>query len=160
MTARHIDDFYHTAAEILCTLYAAFPVRHLLLVEDISGPIRWDMTGLPDRRSRACFETLIWLSQHELLHFRTVEPRDIGIEGAVLTQRAFVLLTAAIAWQEGSVATRIDALRDARAQRAYRDVATIVQDLLRANCQWGAPVNSAPLPRSPVLTVDGTDNIG
>ncbi|MDP5070296.1 MAG: hypothetical protein NWQ45_05295, partial [Congregibacter sp.] len=72
------------------------------------------MTGLPDRKSRACFETLIWLAEHDLLQFRTVEPRDIGIEGAVLTQKAFVLLTGHITWESGDSMSRIEALLEAR----------------------------------------------
>ena len=91
MKTLHIDDFYDVSAETFALLYAAFPVRHMLLVEDISGPIQWDMTGLPDRKSRATFETIVWLADHGLLTFRSVEPRDVGVEGAVLTQHAFVL---------------------------------------------------------------------
>jgi hypothetical protein len=128
-------------------------VRHLLLVEDISGPIKWDMTGLPDRRSRACFETLIWLSEHDLLTFRTVEPRDIGIEGAVLTQKAFVLLTGAITWEQGHTVSRINAIAEARTKRAYDDLGTVIQDLLRANCLWGAPADSPPLEKGGSIAV-------
>jgi hypothetical protein len=149
----HIDDFYYTAAEVLCTLYAAFPVRHLLLVDDITGPVKWDMTGLPDRRSKACFETLIWLAEHGLLNFRTVEPRDVGIEGAVLTQRAFVLLTAPVVWVGGDSSTRIQAIIDARRTRAYEDLGMVIKDLLHANCRWGAPADSPPLKKSAAVSV-------
>lgn len=153
MKPLHIDDFYYVTAEVLTTLYAAFPVRHLLLVEDISGPIKWDLTGLPDRKSRACFETLIWLHEHDLLKFRTVEPRDIGIEGAVLTQRAFVLLTGAITWEEGHTLSRIDAIGEARVNRAYDDLGTVIQDLLRANCLWGAPAEAPTLSKAAPITI-------
>lgn len=37
-------------------------------------------------------QCLIWLAEHELLTHRSVEPQDMGIEGAVLTQKAFVVL--------------------------------------------------------------------
>lgn len=148
MTSAHIDHFYYVSAEVLCELYAAFPVRHLLLVEDITGPIQWDMTGLPDRRSRACFETLSWLSDHELLDYRSLEPRDIGMEGAVLTQKAFVLLTGTVNWDDGVVSSRVGALLEARDRRAYGDLATIIRDVFRANCQWGAPVDASPLVRA------------
>ena len=153
MSRAHIDDFYFVTSEALCALYAAFPVRHLLLVEDLIGPIQWDMTGLPDRKSQACFETFIWLSAHDLLTFRTIEPRNIGIEGAVLTQKAFVLLTGTVTWEEGEPTSRIDALREARTRRAYDDLGTIVKDLLHANCHWGAPAAAAPLVRSPSIAV-------
>lgn len=153
MNPAHIDDFYFVTAELLCQLYAAFPVRNLVLVEDISGPIKWDMTGLPDRKSRACFETIIWLSQSGLLTFRSIEPRDVGVEGAVLTQRAFVLLTGRVTWSDGDTTTRIDALRDARAHRAYDDLGTVVTDLFRANCAWAAPQAAEPLPRAASLQI-------
>lgn len=148
MNPTNIDDFYYVMSEVLCQLYAAFPVRHLLLVEDITGPIRWDMTGMADRKSRACFEGLIWMSEHELLTYRTIEPGEIGIEGAVLTQRAFVLLTGAVSWSHGETSSRIEAMQWARAARAYDDLATIMQNLLRSNCQWGAPVSTSPLVRA------------
>lgn len=151
MKSVHIDDFYYTTSEVLCTLYAAFPRRRLLLVEDIAGPIKWDLTGLPDRKSQACFEALVWLSEHELLSFRTVEPRDVGVEGAVLTQKAFVLLTGIINWQDGTTISRIDALREARNTMAYNDLGIIVNDLFRANCLWQAPFAPAPLPKSEPL---------
>lgn len=153
MNPAHIDDFYYVTSEVLCALYAAFPVRHIVLVEDITGPINWDLTGLPDRKSRACFETLVWLSDHDLLDFRTIEPRDVGIEGAVLTQKAFVLLTGVVTWEHGHSMSRIDALRDARARRAYDDLGTVIRDVFRANCQWSAPVPVEPLPRAPGLDV-------
>jgi hypothetical protein len=153
MTPRHIDDFFYITSEVMCELYRAFPVRHILLVEDLSGPINWDITGLPDRKSRACFETLIWLAEHDLLAYRSVEPRDIGIEGAVLTQKAFVLLTGALTWEEGVSMSRIEALWDARSRRAYGDLGTIVKDMFRANCQWSAPLPAQHLPKSPAMPI-------
>lgn len=148
MTPAHIDDFYYVTAEILCELFAAFPVRHLLLVEDLTGPIKWDMTGVADRKSRACFETMIWLAQHELLGYRALEPRDTGIEGAVLTQRGFVLLTESLTWESGLTEARIEALQASRTRRAYEDLGTVIKDILGANCRWQSPVESASLPRA------------
>lgn len=153
MTSANIDDFYYVTAEVFCELYAAFPVRHLLLVEDLIGPIKWDMTGLPDRKSRACFETLIWLADHDLLTFRSVEPRDIGIEGAVLTQKAFVLLTGLVTWEQGEAVSRLEALREARNKRAYSDLGTVIRDVFRANCQWSAPSPASPLNSSATFAV-------
>lgn len=152
MNTLHIDEFYYTAAEVLCTLYASFPVRQLLLVEDISGPIEWDMTGLPDRKSKACFETFVWLAEHDLLRFRSVEPRDIGLEGVVLTQKGFVLLTGLMRWDSGEVISRIEALMEARRTRAYQDLGAIVLDILRGNTQWAAPAPDDALPKAEPLT--------
>ncbi|MFK7831497.1 MAG: hypothetical protein AB8B57_17110 [Congregibacter sp.] len=158
MKTIHIDEFYYTTSEVLCTLYAAFPVRHLLLVEDITGPIKWDMTGLPDKKSTACFETLVWLAEYDVLRFRTIEPGNIGVEGAALTQKAFVLLTGIISWEDGSSSSRIDALLHARQQRAYDDLGLIIDDIFRANCQWAAPFPSPPLPQALPLSDLDTEN--
>jgi len=155
MKTAHIDDFHYCCGEIFCALYAAFPVPYLLLVEDTTGPIKWDITGLPDRRSQACFETFIWLAEHDLLSYRSLEPRSTGIEGAALTQKAFVLLTNPITWSTGDTMSRIDALLLARRNRAYADLGQVVNDIFAANCQWSAPVSSGPLPKSePLSTID------
>lgn len=153
MSPVNIDEFHYVTSEVLCQLYSVFPVRHLLLVEDLIGPIQWDMTGLPDRKSQACFETLIWLSAHDLLTFRSIEPRNIGIEGAVLTQKAFVLLTGSVTWESGEPLSRVDAMQEARQQLAYSDLGAIINDLLRANCQWGAPTAATPLSRTTAFAV-------
>lgn len=158
MKPAHIDDFYYVTAEVLCTLYAVFPVRRILLVEDITGPINWDMTGLPDRKSKACFEALVWFAEHGLLSFRSVEPRDIGIEGAVLTQQAFVLLTGPVAWEGGVTQSRIDAMLDARRERAYDDLAAVIQNLFLANCQWSAPAETPPLSKAEPFAVSSAED--
>jgi hypothetical protein len=155
MSGQNIDDFYYVVSEVLVALYEVFPVRQLLLVEDLVGPIQWDMTGLPDRRSQACFETLVWLSAHDLLSYRSVEPRSTGLEGVVLTQKAFVLLTGSVNWDSGPPTARIAALRDARAQRAYNDLETVIRDMLHANCRWHSPLEPEPLPRSSGLPEAG-----
>jgi hypothetical protein len=146
--ASHVEDFYHVCAEVFLRLYAAFPVPELLLVEDIRGPIAWDITGIADRKSRACFETLIWLERYGLLTYRTCEPRNIGIEGAALTQQGFVLLTEQITWVSGETQSRISALKTARKQLAYDDIATLIDNILRSNCAWSAPRVVSPLPTS------------
>lgn len=154
---KNIDDFHYACAEVLCALYSVFPVRYLLLVEDITGPIKWDMTGLPDRKSRACFETFIWLAAHGLLEYRTAEPKDIGVEGAVLSQQAYVLLVGEINWDTGDSQSRIDALMTARRDRAYADVATVINDLLSANCRWSAPTPKSAHPKTPILSPEELD---
>ncbi|WOJ96231.1 hypothetical protein R0137_13385 [Congregibacter brevis] len=157
MKTTHIDDFHYCCAEVFCALYAAFPLPYLLLVEDTTGPIQWDMTGLPDRRSQACFETFLWLAEHDLLRFRTLEPRNTGIEGAALTQKAFVLLTGQITWTSGEVMSRIQALLEARRNRAYGDIELLINDIFRTNLQWSAPVTAKPLPKSEPFSSESED---
>jgi hypothetical protein len=78
----------------------------------------------------------------------------------VLTQRAFVLLNGAIRWEDGETMSRIEGIREARRLRAYDDLGTIVQDLLTANCHWGAPVVMQPLRRGPRLSVVVDEDFG
>lgn len=88
----HISDFYKDAALILIMLYKHFPRKHLLFVEDISGPDTPDEFGLPTTRHLACLQTMIWLGDEGLLRFDDIV-RQEAIEQAVLTQRAFLLLS-------------------------------------------------------------------
>lgn len=88
----HISDFYKDAALILIMLYKHFPRKQLLFVEDISGPDTPDEFGLPTTRHLACLHTMIWLSDEGLLRFNDIV-RQEAIEQAVLTQRAFLLLS-------------------------------------------------------------------
>ncbi|MEM6302910.1 MAG: hypothetical protein AAF680_06335 [Pseudomonadota bacterium] len=154
MSQKNIEDFYYNAAETLCLLYAMFPIRSIVLVEDICGPIKWDLTGLPDRKSQACFEAMIWLSEHELLSYRSIEDRNVGLEGAVLTQKAFVLLTSPMTWEGAEPVCRIDALNEARRTLAYANVYTIMSDLFRANCLWNSPATQFPLIQSETIAME------
>ena len=88
----NVDDFFKDAAKTLAALYAVFPRRHAIYVEDISGPEEPDEFGMHSERHMACFGTLIWLGEEGYLRF--VEPiRDEAIDQAVLTGRCFTLLT-------------------------------------------------------------------
>ena len=51
----HIDDFYRDVAAIFLRLYALFPRKSTLFVEDISGPDQPDEFGLHHPRFEACF---------------------------------------------------------------------------------------------------------
>ena len=159
MEDSHIDNFYYATSEMLVRLYATFPVRSLLLVEDITGPIKWDMTGMPDRKSNATFESMMWLAEQNWFSFRTVEPRDLGVEGAVLSQRGFVLLNGLMRWQGGEPMSRIQGLKQARHHRSYSDMGPIVQDLMRANSQLELRGDVTELAPSATMQVVEEDDI-
>jgi len=89
----HIDDFYHDVAKIFLRLYASFPVKVTLYVEDISGPDEPDEFGLHHPRYEACFSTMAWLAEHGYLNFESTVRQD-ALDQVVLSQKAFLLLAA------------------------------------------------------------------
>lgn len=89
----HIDDFYHDVAKIFVRLYAAFPVRATLYVDDISGPDEPDEFGLHHPRYAACFSAMTWLAHEGYLDFTDTIRQD-ALDQVVLTRKAFLLLSA------------------------------------------------------------------
>ncbi|MBA3980198.1 MAG: hypothetical protein C0462_06295 [Alcanivorax sp.] len=90
----HIDDFCRDAARILLSLYNSFPRPQAVYVEDISGPDEPDEVGLHSRRYMACLGAMLWLADEGFLRYDNLIYQD-GIDQAVLTNKAFVLLSAA-----------------------------------------------------------------
>ncbi len=88
----HIEEFYKDAAIALVQLYNAFPRRVNLFVEDIAGPDEPDEFGLHSKRHMACFGTLLWLAEEDLLRFVDTI-RQEALDQAVLTQQAFVRMS-------------------------------------------------------------------
>lgn len=89
----HIDDFCKDTAKILLVLYKRFPVKSALYVEDISGSDEPDEFGLHSPRFSAGFCTLLWLKETDYIQFSKTIFQE-GVEEAVLTHRAFSLLSA------------------------------------------------------------------
>ena len=92
MADLHIDDFYRDVAKIFLRLYAVFPRKTVLYVEDISGPDEPDEFGLHHPRFQACFSTMVWLAEHGYLNFDD-NIRQEALDQAVLSQKAFLLLS-------------------------------------------------------------------
>lgn len=93
MSDLHIDDFYHDAGVILARLYATFPRKTTLYVEDISGPDTPDEFGLHSDRFSSCFSTMSWLADTGYLRYDSTI-RQEALDQAVLTERGFLLLCA------------------------------------------------------------------
>ncbi|MAT92871.1 MAG: hypothetical protein CME59_09760 [Halioglobus sp.] len=93
MADLHIEDFYRDVAKIFLQLFASFPRRSVLYVEDISGPDEPDEFGLHHPRFQACFGTMLWLAEHGYLGFADTIGQE-ALDQAVLTRRGFLLLTA------------------------------------------------------------------
>lgn len=138
----HIDDFCGDVARILVNLYAAFPLRHAVYVEDISGPDEPDEVGLHSRRYDACLGAMLWLAEEGWLRFDSLIYRQ-GIDQAVLTSRAFLALSAQsdvryadIPAQPDSVRrammTRIEQLRTALKSGESQKISDVIHYLLSA----------------------------
>ena len=92
MADLHIDDFYRDVARIFIRLYAVFPRKCTLYVEDISGPDEPDEFGLHHPRFEACFSTMVWLAEHGYLNFEDTI-RQEALDQVVLSQKAFLMLS-------------------------------------------------------------------
>jgi len=91
MSDLHIDDFYRDAGLILARLYAVFPRKTTLYVEDISGQDTPDEFGLHSDRFSSCFSTLLWLADTGYLRYESTI-RQEALDQAVLTERGLLLL--------------------------------------------------------------------
>lgn len=92
MSDLHIDDFCKDSAKILLALYAKFPQKIILYVEDIAGPDEPDEFGLHSPRHQACFSTMLWLAETDYISYvQTI--RQEALESATLTHRGFTFLT-------------------------------------------------------------------
>ncbi len=92
MADLHIDDFYRDCAMIFLRLYATFPRKTVLYVDDISGPDSPDEFGLHSERHQACFSAMTWMAEAGYISF-TETIREEALDQAVLTQRGFLLLS-------------------------------------------------------------------
>src|SRR5690606_17140011 len=88
----HIADFHKDVARILCQLYAGFPRKLTVFVEDISGPDTPDEFGLHSTRHQACFATLLWLADEGYIRYDSTI-RQEAIDQVTLTHRGFTLLS-------------------------------------------------------------------
>jgi EAL domain-containing protein (putative c-di-GMP-specific phosphodiesterase class I) len=91
----HIDDFYRDSAKILLMLYAQFPRKTTLYVEDIAGPDTPDEFGLHSPRHEACLHTMLWLANSHYLTFEQLV-RQEALDQVVLSHRGFLALNSEI----------------------------------------------------------------
>lgn len=95
MTDLHIDDFYKDVAAILLRLYALFPRKQILFVDDIyksKGGEERDEFGLPSPRHLSCFSAMVWLGEENFLRYDS-PIRQEALDQAVLTEKGFLLLS-------------------------------------------------------------------
>ena len=94
MADLHVEEFYTDLAKILNRLYAAFPRRATVFVEDIIGADDPDEFGMHSERHQQCFAALLWLADEGYLRYETTI-RQQAIDQAVLTARCFTVLSSA-----------------------------------------------------------------
>ena len=97
MTDLHIDDFYKDVAAILLRLYALFPRKQILFVDDIlrskgGKGEEPDEFGLPSPRNLSCFSAMVWLGEENFLRYDS-PIRQEALDQAVLTEKGFLLLS-------------------------------------------------------------------
>ena len=92
MTDLHIEDFFRDVAKIFILLYAAFPRKIILYVEDVSGPDEPDEFGLHHPRFQAAFSAMVWLAEQGYLNFHDTI-REEALDQVVLSQKGFLLLS-------------------------------------------------------------------
>lgn len=149
MTDIHIDEFYRDIGLILSRLYASFPQRCTMYVEDICGSDTPDEFGLHSDRFLGCFGAMVWLQDQGYILFDSTI-RQEAIDQAVLTEKSFLTLSsqASIAPIEdidaealpASVAeraiTNINLLRQALKSRSSAQVARIVFHIMEGSIPY------------------------
>ena len=88
----NIENFYQHIAKILSILYAAFPSKSPLYVDDIAGVDNPDEYGLHSPHYTAGFFAMLWLADEQYIRYVDTIRQD-GVDQAVLTHKAFLKLT-------------------------------------------------------------------
>ena len=88
----NIENFYKHIARILSILYAAFPSKSPLYVDDVAGVDDPDEYGLHSPDYTAGFFAMLWLADEQYIRYMDTIRQD-GVDQAVLTHKAFLKLT-------------------------------------------------------------------
>lgn len=91
----NIEHFYRHIAKILSILYAAFPEKTPVYVDDVAGIDTPDEYGLHSPTYTAGFFALVWLGEEDFLRYTDTIMQD-GIDQACLTNKAFLRLTSPV----------------------------------------------------------------
>ena len=88
----NIENFYRHIAKSLSILYAAFPTKAPVYVDDVAGIDEPDEYGLHSPTYTAGFYALIWLADEGFIRYSDTIRQD-GVGQAALTHKAFLRLT-------------------------------------------------------------------
>ncbi len=92
MADLQIEDFYRDVAAIFLRLYASFPRKITLYVDEVSGPDEPDEYGLHHPRFEAGFSAMLWLAEEGYIRYEDTI-RQEALDQVVLTRRGFLLLS-------------------------------------------------------------------
>ena len=88
----NIENFYKHIAKILSILYASFPSKTAIYVDDVAGVDLPDEYGLHSPHYTAGFFAMLWLADEDYIRYADIIRQD-GVDQAVLTHKAFLKLT-------------------------------------------------------------------
>lgn len=88
----NVENFYKNMGKILSMLYASFPTKTPVYVDEVAGIDDPDEYGLHSPHYTAGFYAMIWLAEEGFVRYASAIRED-GIDQACLTQRAFLILT-------------------------------------------------------------------
>lgn len=136
MSDLHIDDFYKDSAKILIQLFKQFPRRENLWVDDIAGMDTPDEFGLHSERYQAGFSAMLWLAEQGWLDYvDMIQQPQLGLDQAVLSQSAFLALTASLPTPDDTPIlnnNRINAIRGAVKAQSSSQIEQQIQALLQS----------------------------
>ena len=89
----NVEYFYQDIAKILSILYASFPSKTAIYVDEVSGVDEPDEYGMHNTRYTACFYAMLWLHEEGYLRYAEAIHQD-GVDQACLSQKAFLRLSA------------------------------------------------------------------
>ena len=88
----NIENFYKHIAKVLNILYASFPTKTAVYVDDVAGIDEPDEYGLHSPHYTAGFFALLWLADEGYIRYVDVIRQD-GVDQAALTHKEFLKLT-------------------------------------------------------------------
>jgi len=88
----NIENFYKHIGKVLSILYAAFPTKSAIYVDEVAGIDDPDEYGLHSPDYTSGYFALIWLGDEGYLRYTDTIRQD-GIDQAALTHKAFLRLT-------------------------------------------------------------------
>ena len=88
----NIENFYKHIARILSILYASFPSKTPIYVDDVAGIDQPDEYGLHSPEYTSGFYAMLWLADEDYMRYSDTIRQD-GVDQAVLTHTAFLKLT-------------------------------------------------------------------
>ncbi|MFT4632233.1 MAG: hypothetical protein ACI96P_001645 [Candidatus Azotimanducaceae bacterium] len=89
----NIENFYRHLAVALSILYANFPTKFALYVDEVAGIDEPDEYGLHSPRYTSGFFALLWLEEEGYIRYADTIRQD-GVDQACLTHKAFLKLSA------------------------------------------------------------------